>query len=370
MPLKISVFGKVHNLEQVRRPTNKSMFRVSGRKLIKTLYHFVMTLFFRVFVVFYATFLCENSYAQFPGPAGTNGTSAMYKDSSAFIAWANQCHITRGLQDISTPANGYATVGDSSSAIGAAGANGVVSLGDGGIAILQFNTPISDGIGNDFAVFENSFSDYFLELAFVEVSSDGINYVRFPAISNFDTSIQVGPFDNNDPTKINNLAGKYRANYGTPFDLSVISNNTSLNKNAITHIKIIDVVGSIQNQYATRDINFHKINDPWPTPYNSCGFDLDAVGVIHNQSNTVGLNETNFITCGIYPNPTTGSVFYDLRADDSYSYTISDVTGRILETGTINSASNQLNLSTFKNGIYLVSIKNNTYIQNDRIILQ
>ena len=57
-----------------------------------------------------------------------------------------------------------------------------------------------------------------------------------------------------------------------------------------------------------------------------------------------------------YPNPTTGSIFYDVRADDSYSYTISDVTGRVLETGTINSANNQLNLSTFKNGMYLISL--------------
>jgi hypothetical protein len=71
-----------------------------------------------------------------------------------------------------------------------------------------------------------------------------------------------------------------------------------------------------------------------------------------------------------YPNPTAGSIFYDLKVDDSYSYTISDVTGRVLETGIINSANNQLNLSTFKNGIYLINIKNNNYIQTDRIILQ
>ena len=71
-----------------------------------------------------------------------------------------------------------------------------------------------------------------------------------------------------------------------------------------------------------------------------------------------------------YPNPTTGSIFYDLKVDDSYAYTISDVTGRVLETGIINSANNQLKLSTFKNGIYLISIKNDNYIQTDRIILQ
>jgi hypothetical protein len=71
-----------------------------------------------------------------------------------------------------------------------------------------------------------------------------------------------------------------------------------------------------------------------------------------------------------YPNPTTGSIFYELRAGDSYTYSINDLTGRVLETGTISAATNQINLSTFKAGIYLISIKNNNYIQTDRIILQ
>lgn len=56
-----------------------------------------------------------------------------------------------------------------------------------------------------------------------------------------------------------------------------------LNINSITHVKIIDVVGSINPTYGTHDKNNNIINDPWPTPFNSSGFDLDAIGVI-NQS--------------------------------------------------------------------------------------
>jgi len=59
--------------------------------------------------------------------------------------------------------------------------------------------------GFDFAVFENSFNDSFLELAFVEVSSDGINFVRFPATSNTQTDVQITGFGTIDPTYINNL---------------------------------------------------------------------------------------------------------------------------------------------------------------------
>ena len=114
--------------------------------------------------------------AQFHAAVGSIGTSAMYKDSSTFISWASNCIVTRGYQDISITSGGYATVGVDSNGTKKAGINPVVSLGDGGSAILTFTSPITNGAGFDFAVFENSFSDVFLELAFVEVSSDGINY--------------------------------------------------------------------------------------------------------------------------------------------------------------------------------------------------
>src|SRR5687768_8008082 len=66
--------------------------------------------------------------AQFAPPAGQAGTTAMNKDSSAFVNWASACTITRGYQDISDTSAGFATVGDSTMAIGQAGTNGIVSL--------------------------------------------------------------------------------------------------------------------------------------------------------------------------------------------------------------------------------------------------
>ena len=44
-------------------------------------------------------------------------------------------------------------------------ADRVVSLGEGGTITLRFEPPISDGDGDDFAVFENSVVEGFLELA-------------------------------------------------------------------------------------------------------------------------------------------------------------------------------------------------------------
>ena len=39
-----------------------------------------------------------------------------------------------------------------------------------------------------------------------------------------------------------------------------------------------------ENDYASSDVNSHQINDPWPTPFDTGGFDLDAVGVINEKT--------------------------------------------------------------------------------------
>ena len=54
-----------------------------------------------------------------------------------------------------------------------------------------------------------------------------------------------------------------------------------LDVNNIRYVKVTDVVGDIDPTYATHDSLGNIINDPWPTPFTSSGFDLDAVGVIN-----------------------------------------------------------------------------------------
>jgi Secretion system C-terminal sorting domain len=294
--------------------------------------------------------------AQFAPPVGHEGTTAIYKDSSVFIAWANKCNVVRGFQDISNQSLGYTNVGDSSLAIGLAGTNGVVSLGDAGVAILEFSSPIMDGNGPDFAVFENGFDNLFLELAFVEVSSDGIHFFRFPAISNTDTTIQTGGFGLTDASKLHNLAGKYRAEYGTPFDLSDIANDALLNKQSITHVKVIDVVGSIQNQYCSRDANNQKVNDPWPTGWGNGGFDLDAVGVIHQQ--TVGIDELELRTISVYPNPATEVLYVNLPSTN-YSVEVINVMSEVVLKSENKSNTSSLFLHELKQGIYSLLITSN-----------
>lgn len=219
--------------------------------------------------------------------------------------------VDRGYLNIADPdfeinGNNRASYGNPEDAVGMPN-NRVVSLGDGGVAIATFETPITNGPGYDFAVFENSFNDTYLELAFVEVSSNGIDYFRFPSHSLTQTEAQVGGFGELDPTHLNNLAGKYRSLFGTPFDLDEIEDNPLLNKNHITHVKIIDVVGNIDPEFARYDSFGNKINDPFPTPFESGGFDLDGVGVIHER----GLSTGNMLLSElkIFPNPTSDFVY-------------------------------------------------------------
>jgi hypothetical protein len=296
----------------------------------------------------------QGSYAP---AAGQIGTTAMHKDSSSFVAWATNCSVNRGYQQINDSTLGKASLGDSTNVYGKANGT-VVSLGDGGEAILNLYQSLHNGPGPDFAIFENGFNSSFLELAFVEVSSDGIHFFRFPANSETRDSIQIGTFGAVDATNINNLAGKYQVNYGSPFDLDEISNDSLLNKGNITHIKIIDVIGNITPEFANYDSQNRKINDPWPTPFPSSGFDLDALGLIHvNGINSI---EEKKINIAIYPNPFTDKITLEIE-DEITAIQLVSISGSTLSLG----GNKSLNLSYLTNGVYFLKIytKTNFYVQ-------
>ena len=289
--------------------------------------------------------------------AEEEGTSAIHADSNAFIQWANQASIQRGWVNIADTSLGLASVGDSSSCISASGSNGVVSLGDGGIAILQFEGVIYNGPGNDFAIFENSFSDDYLELAKVEVSSDGVNYFEFPSFSLTQTDSQVGPFGLLDPTYIHNLAGKYRALYGTPFDLEELAEIEGLNIDQISHVKVVDVIGAVEGEYITEDSEGNSINDPYPTEFPSSGFDLDALGIIHwSQVSSLEERSKELVSC--FPNPFKESLSIKTNSSNQ-AILIYNTYGRLI----VSSQNNidgiwTINTSDWGKGMYIIHIEN------------
>jgi hypothetical protein len=311
--------------------------------------------------------------AQFAPAVGQLGCSAIAKDSSSIIAWVDSCYVTRGWQDISNKNLGKTTYGKDSSALGDVNlSNGVVSLGDSGIAICFFKNSIKNGNGPDFAVFENSFDNYFLELAFVEVSSDGIHYKRFPATSNTDTLTQINGFGQLAANELNNLAGKYRAGYGTPFDLNLLQNNLFFNKDSVHYIKLIDVVGSLQNSFCSKDQNGKKINDPFPTPFASGGFDLDGIGVIH-QRLLVNTDDKILKHSKIKAVPTISSNEVNITGLKKYYHNTiiaRSIENKILAHINTKAEVFTLDISHFTNGIYFLEVNDSEQIIYLKIVKQ
>lgn len=235
-----------------------------------------------------AILVVSAAYAGPYAPAvGQTGSMAVSKNDSRIVGWATSVTGTlRGPTNISVQGSLPASQGTEADVLGMADTDisdsfDVLSLGDGGKITVAFANPITNGPGPDFAVFENSINDTFLELAFVEVSTDGNVFVRFPAVSLTQTNTQVPSFGSIDATNIHNFAGKYRRGYGTPFDLSDLMGKPGINLEQINYVRVVDVVGCIDPAYATYDSLGNKVNDPWTTDFDTGGFDLDAVAVMN-----------------------------------------------------------------------------------------
>ena len=165
------------------------------------------------------------------------------------------------------------------------------TLGDGGSITLGFaEAVITDGQGADFSVFENAFwhnyppgfhSGYFCEMAFVEVSTDGVNFAKFPtrALNND----PVSSYGTVNPLKYFGMAGNTLGQVGVHFDLSDLANdplvlNGAVDLDSIVYVRISDIIGD----GSILDSFLNPIYDPYPLYGDTCGFDLDAVEVVNH----------------------------------------------------------------------------------------
>jgi hypothetical protein len=279
--------------------------------------------------------LCGSTYAQFAPQAGMAGSTAIEAGSPLIAGWASTCTVQRGYIDIANYSAGHVTVGEDVNGINAAD-GAIVCLGDSGVAVLTFPGALYNGPGADFAVFENGFKNpadasmAFLELAFVEVSSDGTNFFRFPATSNTQTTTQIpGSGVYMDASLLDNLAGKYVANYGTPFDLEELAGTPGLDVNNITHVRLVDVVGAVSG-HGSKDNEGKYINDPYPTNFPTGGFDLDAVAALHMAVTAVPQATSTATT--IYPNPANGAAYITLPAGiTNATVVLTNITGQVLQ---------------------------------------
>jgi hypothetical protein len=247
----------------------------------------------------------ETGRAGFDPQVGQPGSLGIPASSPLFTGWASSVvSFTPGPQDITSPDSPLVSFGSPSDVLGpvsGGSTSSVLSLGDGGSITLGFDRAIANGPGADFAVFENGFLTggtglALLELAFVDVSSDGVDFFRFPSISLTQALTQVGGFGALDAGNLYNLAGKYIAGYGTGFNLDdLVGVSPLLDVNDVKYVRITDVVGSIDPRYGSRDSLGNMINDPFKTPFNTSGFDLGGVGAI----NTAAVPEPSSLVMGL-----------------------------------------------------------------------
>ena len=225
---------------------------------------------------FNAVYDVRATYA--PTPPAPATTAVAYNDAR-IVNWARGVASYLPGTGVSDPKWMMPT-----QAFGPAGTDttAVVVLGNGGTITLTFASPITDGGSWDFAVFENSFaSDIFLELGFVEVSSDGSHFARFD--SAFQSAVTPCGSCSGTAAEIGGLAGAYMVGYGTPFDLAALRNSPlvrdrSVDLTAIKYVRIVDIVGD----GTTPDSFGRGIVDPissGPT----AGFDLDGIAVLNQQ---------------------------------------------------------------------------------------
>lgn len=169
------------------------------------------------------------------------------------------------------------------------------SMGDGGWITVSFDQVIANRSGYDFAIWENGFISrqagnqglLWAELMFVEVSTDGLNFCRFPSINLIPAAPPLGGFGCIDPTYVHNVAGKHPngndgRDEGTPFDLDDLAEDPlvidgTVNLHHIRYVKLIDVIGD----GSTFDSQGNPMLDPYPTPFGTGGADLDAVAILN-----------------------------------------------------------------------------------------
>jgi hypothetical protein len=179
------------------------------------------------------------------------------------------------------------------------GSSDVVTLGVGGSITASFDVPIVDGPGIDFIAWENTFAFaglIFAELAFCEVSTDGISFARFPA-QYFGPNAPVGAFAGIPAGSVKNLVGLGRLfsqgfveGYVNPcvaggdaFDLAELAGDPLVLSGAvdlanIQFARFIDILGD----GTTLDANGAAIRDATNTTNSA---DLDAIAVVNHALN-------------------------------------------------------------------------------------
>jgi len=106
---------------------------------------------------------------------------------------------------------------------------------------------------------------------------------------------------------------------------------------------------------------------------NVCPNDTANVVVVVGTCNFLGLDEAIFEGVSVYPNPSEGMVFISSDVAESFSYTVTDAKGRVVQKATNavkGSQVTEINLSKVETGIYFIRLTNATAEKTFRVVIQ
>jgi len=120
-------------------------------------------------------------------------------------------------------------------------------------------------------------------------------------------------------------------------------------------VRIVDVVGSINPLYGTTDKNGHLINDPYPTAFNSSGFDLSGVAVMNGWTPTAVNNYQQEISVMAYPNPCQ-NVLNVNNVTVNEPVSLFNAMGQQIWNGMTQDTYFQLDMQSYPAGVYMLQV--------------
>lgn len=84
---------------------------------------------------------------------------------------------------------------------------------------------------------------------------------------------------------------------------------------------------------------------------------------------TLNLDNNNLVSLSIYPNPTSSVLNINVKTENSYQYTLTDLTGKQVLSGAVSNLESKVDLSGLNSAIYILNIKqNNNTIESYKIV--
>jgi hypothetical protein len=153
-----------------------------------------------------------------------------------------------------------------------------------------------------------------------------------------------------------------------------VKDSAGLDVSRITHVRVIDVVGLIDSEYTTYDVLGNPVNDPWSTDFASGGFDLDAVGVIHQNITEGIISAANTPTLSIFPNPaqTNQEISIQLNSNliEETLLQVFNAAGTLAMSQYVSDNNASISTQGLESGIYMIKMSNSVGTFVEKLVVR